>query len=878
MEVGQRKEFAEMALEKIVIDTRRKNELPFPSESEEVGQVEHGGTLAQEYEEMPLGVKLLDYETQKHMAKLKASSRLPTAIPFNATSTRSFEKKVKAHIKKVNEEIRIPSLKPKDAAVLPVYKAVEEINRLSLTLNEITREIPADTQDLTQVKILERALEENFPESLLESLAAVPENHSLEEEQGEEMKAHWKAFEVVDSIMDQEIEELAKLSGEHARVMDKIYIRIKRQGEIFRTKMESMQRSLQSYRHMTGSLNERIDNLTSKVDYFTEVLSTSSSERKRLEQELSSSTKALKEKNDKSSDLMATYFAEKTILNSELSIYKQQILNMQSDRENAVLSATKSLSSDLTVALSEWESMEQKLLILEHQVKKAQADSSENLVKLHKNATVQTDSVAGKDLNLADSASSSQTDLLNADESEIDIRSETTLGSWSLMYVSVGQNQSIQWVLSTIAAIYNDAIRNSNFIKFSAQDHTFKDFVRRWHFVRYGLPYVAETHLADLIISVHRIARTNKNVRLFGYFCGIWDSRSKIHNQQVTFILYAMQCLSRSKEVTCLFPDDGNFWIKPLEVYEVISEIFSTMNSTENVREFMIHYIEPLLDPIMEMYKSEDILLSIQSEWERQKNKMCGKLEAFYNFVVPEGQNMLSFDEFAVILGQISDLKSINATAVYDECRSLCLETKKMTLEIIEKAILKYGIGLWTLKSFPDVSPVKVNNQNWSRNKMPQKLTTNPLFNILDYILKSKLFDTSVADADELKVKLGKQSTIVEKIIETHDALIREYKDRVDAEQAWKKYRRFISQVHSGRKSNGYFWTRVSQIGPNDLKHQSLRVNESIMSSSDDAAQEEGSPSSFNMSSATSPDVSPDTSSAKRHGKKNTANFLMGNI
>ena len=54
------------------------------------------------------------------------------------------------------------------------------------------------------------------------------------------------------------------------------------------------------------------------------------------------------------------------------------------------------------------------------------------------------------------------------------------------------------------------------------------------------------------------------SVRMFAYFCGIWDYRDKIYNEQITFVLYAMQCLSKSKDVSCLFPDEGNFWVKPL--------------------------------------------------------------------------------------------------------------------------------------------------------------------------------------------------------------------------------------------------------------------------------------------------------------------------
>ena len=459
------------------------------------------------------------------------------------------------------------------------------------------------------------------------------------------------------------------------------------------------------------------------------------------------------------------------------------------------------------------------------------------------------------------------------------------------MYISVGQNQSLQWVLSTIGAIYNDAIRHDRFVKFSSHGHTCKDFVRRWHVTRYGLPYVADTNLADLIISVHRIARTNKNVRMFAYFCGIWDYRMKIYNEQVIFILYAMQCLSRSKDVTCLFPEDGNFWIKPLEVYEVISQIFSTMNSTENVREFMTNYGEQLLDPIMDMYKSEDILFSMQSEWERQRNKMCAKLEAFYNFVVPQGETMLAYDEFALILRKIAHRDSVNASAVYDECRSLSFETKEMSLEIIEKAILKYGIGLWTLESFPDTAPIKTTDQSWSKNKMPQKSTGNALFNILDSVLKSKLFDMSVADADELKVKLGINSTIVKQFVETHDALIREYKDRVDAEQAWKLYRRFISQVNSGRKSNGYFWTRVSEINHNHFYHgledQTLVQEASMLTSSDDPSGSQDDVSSPLASVYRSPgsedsQLGLDNTSPRAgagEGAQTTAgNFLVGNI
>ena len=174
------------------------------------------------------------------------------------------------------------------------------------------------------------------------------------------------------------------------------------------------------------TLQQRIEYLNNKVDYFTTVASTGSQERKRLESELSTRSQALNERNANSNDLMAKYFAEKTILTSELSIYKHQILQLQADREKAVLSATKSLSSDLTVALSEWESMEQKLLILEHQVKKAQADSSDNLVKLHKNATVPTEKEYVDEK--VDVSPVKGQEMLSPNSSEADITEDTTLG------------------------------------------------------------------------------------------------------------------------------------------------------------------------------------------------------------------------------------------------------------------------------------------------------------------------------------------------------------------------------------------------------------------------------------------------------------------
>ena len=877
------------ALEKIVIDTRKFED---EDEDDEEGTVVTESVVSQEREVMPpLGVQLLELEQQRERAKIrsKTSSRVTATMPFNATSTRSFEKKVKAHIERVTAEPRPRSTRPTGAASVSEHKAVEEINRLSVTLDGLRRDLAVDQEDLTQVRILERALEENFPETLLDDLAVVPQNNSAEEEDGDAMGAHWKAFEMVGSLLEQEIDELAKLSTQHSRLMEKIHLRMHRMGDICRDKMRSTQRSLRSYRERNETQQRQIDDLTRKVEYLTEVASVGSQERKRLEKKLGSSNDALSKRSANSSNLMAKYFAEKTILVSELSIYKQQILRLKEDREAAVLAATKSLSSDLTVALSEWESMEQKLLILEHQVKKAQADSSDSLVRLHKNATVQTEASVGKEPPTGLLASSSSSDMLSANESEADVGVETTLGSWGLMYVSVGQNQSIQWVLSTIAALYNDAISNDSFIKFSAlgAGHTFKDFVRRWHFTRYGLPHVAETNLADLIISVHRIARTSMSVRMFAYFCGIWDYRDKIYNEQITFVLYAMQCLSKSKDVSCLFPDEGNFWVKPLDCYTMMCQIFATMNSEENVRTFMTNHVEQLLDPIMDMYKSEDILFAMHAQWERARNKMCAKLEAFYNFAVPEGQKMLSYDEFAMILGKIAintDVPAaINVTSVYDECRSLCLETKEMTFEIVEKAILKYGIGLWRLKSFPEILQAKLPDQmSWSKNKMPQKVTGNPLFNILDHILRSKLFDMSVADADELKVKLGVQSTIVRKFVETYDALIREYKDRVDAEQAWKLYRLFISQVNSGRKSNGYFWTRISEIGHDQMETMPLEEEESGMTSSDDPTDGELSPLNLGRSPGSEaglsgqPSLSP--AEAREAGSLSTANFLIGNF
>ena len=244
---------AMIALEKIVIDTRKKEEEEEEGEeggeeAESIAPSSSNESKAKDGPPVPLGVQLLEYEQQNEIAARRASTRLSTSLPFNATSTRSIEKKVKARIERVNDEIRVPSKKPKDPSVLSMYKAVDKINRMSITLDEMNRHVAFDREDLTQIRILEKALEESFPEVALEALSKVPESHSAQEEDGEEMKAHWKAFEIVESIMDQEIEELGKLSGQHSKLMDKIFLRVQKLGSICKNKMESMQKSLQSYR------------------------------------------------------------------------------------------------------------------------------------------------------------------------------------------------------------------------------------------------------------------------------------------------------------------------------------------------------------------------------------------------------------------------------------------------------------------------------------------------------------------------------------------------------------------------------------------------------------------------------------------------------
>ena len=247
------------ALEKIVIDTRKFED---EDEDEEEGTVVTESVVSQEREVMPpLGVQLLELEQQRERAKIrsKTSSRVTATMPFNATSTRSFEKKVKAHIERVTAEPRPRSTRPTGAASVSEHKAVEEINRLSVTLDGLRRDLAVDQEDLTQVRILERALEENFPETLLDDLAVVPQNNSAEEEDGDAMGAHWKAFEMVGSLLEQEIDELAKLSTQHSRLMEKIHLRMHRMGDICRDKMRSTQRSLRSYRERNETQQRQID-------------------------------------------------------------------------------------------------------------------------------------------------------------------------------------------------------------------------------------------------------------------------------------------------------------------------------------------------------------------------------------------------------------------------------------------------------------------------------------------------------------------------------------------------------------------------------------------------------------------------------------------
>ena len=189
-------------------------------------------------------MQLLELEQQRERAKIrsKTSSRVTATMPFNATSTRSFEKKVKAHIERVTAEPRPRSTRRTGAASVSEHKAVEEINRLSVTLDGLRRDLAVDQEDLTQVRIL-NGLWRRTSRDLAGHLAVVPQNNA-EEEDGDAMGAHWKAFEMVGSLLEQEIDELAKLSTQHSRLMEKIHLRMHRMGDICRDKMRSTQRSL----------------------------------------------------------------------------------------------------------------------------------------------------------------------------------------------------------------------------------------------------------------------------------------------------------------------------------------------------------------------------------------------------------------------------------------------------------------------------------------------------------------------------------------------------------------------------------------------------------------------------------------------------------
>eukprot|EP00227_Mantoniella_beaufortii_P020660 CAMPEP_0197597672 /NCGR_PEP_ID=MMETSP1326-20131121/27798_1 /TAXON_ID=1155430 /ORGANISM="Genus nov. species nov., Strain RCC2288" /LENGTH=142 /DNA_ID=CAMNT_0043164377 /DNA_START=37 /DNA_END=462 /DNA_ORIENTATION=- len=113
------------------------------------------------------------------------------------------------------------------------------------------------------------------------------------------------------------------------------------------------------------------------------------------------------------------------------------------------------------------------------------------------------------------------------------------------------------------------------------------EFVYEWHLKRYGLRKVAETNLLDLVSSARSYAKESRKCRLFSLFCGLADDPTRRGGgPYLDFYLFCLRCISPG-DIVALFkeppgPDDpkksaedhrpgaGVFWMKPLEVQDVV--------------------------------------------------------------------------------------------------------------------------------------------------------------------------------------------------------------------------------------------------------------------------------------------------------------------
>ena len=763
----------------------------------------------------PLGVKLLEQEIklQREEYKQKLQSDLDK-VPFDNVRTRAYKKKIKADMKPgrsvgMGARTKRSAQEDRDVADLSISQAIDEVNRLSISLEMaermgLTRSVP---EIHTELGILERLLDEDVPvRSDMGFGVDANENADV-------LESYRLLYQRIDTALKEETMQISRMSQPHAKLIAKIHAHLSHWKGLCTRDMQAMSDRIVAAEIFKTQLEDTNAMLTTRVEGLKAELDANVKERRRLEEHTGALGEEVREGKETLTEFMATQYATKSIAECEISIYQDQISRLKGEKDVAVLEATKSLESDLVVAMSEWESMEQKLTILQHQVKKAQAEDS--TIRLLENTACQTEEIIS-----TDSGMSSPSEYLDSpvrSESNADKPSSpgTTLSSWNFMYVTVGHLQSTQWVICTMASIYNDAIANGRFEAHANKMLKFRDFIVEWHLQRYGFPMLAEQQLADFIVSLTCIARHNKHAKVFAAFCEIWDSSRVVYNEQISFHLHAMQCLAQSPEISILFPDEGHFWMKPLEVYEILNQMCQTEKANDktsgfNLRDFIAINIEPLLDPVMKMYKAEDVLYEILLEWERRLSKAVARLEAYYRIVVPKSTTVLAYDEFSIILKHVDpDIKHDEISRIYMECFLMSRESKVINLDSMKSAALKYGVGLWRADTFSSME--QSGGRAISRNIMPNSYKTDPLFHVLDSNLKSKFFVKIEADVEELKVKLETKSMIVRQLNETHEAFRKAYIDRVDAETAWALYRKLIAQIESAKGSSGHFWTRQEE-------------------------------------------------------------------
>ena len=281
----------------------------------------------------------------------------------------------------------------------------------------------------------------------------------------------------------------------------------------------------------------------------------------------------------------------------------------------------------------------------------------------------------------------------------------------------VGAKRAKTWVLQSLAQIYIEKIALDT--PTTTGNHSFTtplpEFVYEWHLKRYGLRKLAEANLMDLVSSARSYAKTSRKCRLFTLFCGLQDDPARRGGgPDLDFYLFTLRCISPN-DIVKLFkepldPDEprtaaadhrpgaGIFWMKPLEVQDVVLKCFPDLGeSPSELRGFMQTRIEPLVNAKTHKFDADDIVDALLDAFHHLTERNMALLKGFFRKgaggVGGDNDVCTTYDEFLECVRSAEPGRSVrDVNRMYREALAMSPDGESVDSDTFVRVAQKHGL------------------------------------------------------------------------------------------------------------------------------------------------------------------------------------------